>query len=100
MYPADEGDLTQQPVSRAPRTEKTMKIRIAAIGVVLACIWILKASPVYAQDEGNRERALKQLQEKKNTKKLPYVCPKELGAQLQTVLASIKDTTKNGYKVR
>jgi hypothetical protein len=75
-----------------------MKIRVAAIGVVLACICILAACPIYAQDEGNCERALKQLQEKKNTKKLPYVCPKELGAQLQIVLAGIKDTTTNGYK--
>lgn len=73
-----------------------MKTRIAAI--VLTSIWILSAFPLYAQDEGNCERALKQLQEKKKTKKLPYVCPKELGAQLQTILAGIKDTTKNGYK--
>ena len=57
-----------------------MKIRIAAIGVVLAWIWIPKASPLYAQDEGNCERALKQLQENKNTKKLPtHVAPKPRG---------------------
>jgi hypothetical protein len=77
-----------------------MKITVAALGVVLGCISTLTACPIYAQDEGNCERALKQLREKKtkNTKTLPYVCPKELGAQLQTVLARIKDKTANGYK--
>jgi hypothetical protein len=76
-----------------------MKITVAAIGVLLGCFCTLTACPMYAQEEGNCERALKQLQEKKKTTKtLPYVCPKELGAQLQTVLARIKDTTTNGYK--
>jgi len=75
-----------------------MKMRLAAVCVVLACIPAVNVHPACAQDEGNCERALKQLQQKKGTKTLPYVCPKELGAQLQTVLARIKDTTANGYK--
>lgn len=75
-----------------------MNTRIAAICVVLAFLSTARVRPTYGQDEGNCERALKQLQAKKQTKTLPYVCPKQLGAQLQTVLANIKDTTANGYK--
>jgi hypothetical protein len=56
--------------------------------------------PVFAQqDNGGCENALKELQDSnKKLKSLPYVCPKALGAQLQSVLAKIKDQTPNGYQ--
>jgi hypothetical protein len=75
-----------------------MNIKISAILFVLAFSCAATSRPAFGQDQGNCERALKQLQQGKKTKTLPYVCPKQLGAQLQTVLANIKDTTANGYK--
>src|SRR5580700_8557923 len=43
------------------------------------------------------ETALKHLMGDKKTKTLPYVCPKQLGAQLESVLARVKENTPKGY---
>ena len=72
-----------------------MNLRFASICLVLGFIF---SYPAIAQDERNCERALKELQQKKHLKVLPYTCPKQLGAEIQTVLAAIKDSTANGYK--
>jgi hypothetical protein len=75
-----------------------MKIRAFMIAFILVFCLVATATPTWAQDEGNCERLLKELQQKKKTKSLPYVCPKQLGAQLQRVLANVKDATPTGYK--
>jgi hypothetical protein len=68
--------------------------------MLLFFTFAIASIPVFAQqDNGGCENALKQLKDSnKKLKSLPYVCPKALGAQLQSVLARIKDQTPNGYQ--
>jgi hypothetical protein len=78
-----------------------VKTRICSITLILVFSLMAKASPAFCQDQAGCEQALKDLTKKAKAKKentLPYVCPKQLGAQLQTVLANIKDSTPNGYQ--
>jgi hypothetical protein len=64
--------------------------------MLLACLsW---AIPSLGQEgDAGCESALKNLRQSKKLTKLPYVCPKQLGAQLQAVLTKLRDQTQTVY---
>jgi hypothetical protein len=75
-----------------------VKNRICFLTITLILGMAAAASSAFSQEDKSCEVLLKQLTQNKKTKTLPYVCPKQLGAQLQRVLSNIKDSTRNGYQ--
>ena len=72
---------------------------VLVVGTSFILIVASLGTPAFGQgNNGACEIALKQLQNVKKRGSLPYVCPKELGAQLESVLARIKTEAPKGYK--
>jgi len=72
---------------------------LLVIGTSLILMAASLGTLAFGQDNNRGcETALKQLQKTKKRGTLPYVCPKELGAQLESVLARVKTEAPKGYK--